>query len=128
MAILTKRIYALPSEADGYRILVDRLWPRGLSKVVAAIDEWLRDVAPSTELRKWYDHQVERWPEFGLRYRKELEAKPELLDGILEHERSAGTVTLLYAARDELHNEALVLAEALRKRATRSSPPIDPAS
>lgn len=118
MAILTKRIYALPSDADGYRILVDRLWPRGLSKVVAALDEWLRDVAPSTELRKWYDHQVGRWPEFRVRYRKELQATPELLDGILEHERSAGTVTLLYAARDELHNEALVLAEALRDRAS----------
>jgi uncharacterized protein YeaO (DUF488 family) len=118
MAILTKRIYALPSDADGYRILVDRLWPRGLSKVVAALDEWLRDVAPSTELRKWYDHQVERWPEFRVRYRRELQATPELLDGILEHERSAGTVTLLYAARDELHNEALVLAEALRDRAS----------
>jgi uncharacterized protein YeaO (DUF488 family) len=118
MAILTKRVYALPSDADGYRILVDRLWPRGLSKVVAALDEWLRDVAPSTELRKWYDHQVERWPEFRVRYRRELQATPELLDGILEHERSAGTVTLLYAARDELHNEALVLAEALRDRAS----------
>jgi uncharacterized protein YeaO (DUF488 family) len=118
MAILTKRVYALPSDADGYRILVDRLWPRGLSKVVAALDEWLREVAPSTELRKWYDHQVERWPEFRVRYRRELQATPELLDGILEHERSAGTVTLLYAARDELHNEALVLAEALRDRAS----------
>jgi uncharacterized protein YeaO (DUF488 family) len=118
MAILTKRVYALPSEADGYRILVDRLGPRGLSKVVAALDEWLREVAPSTELRKWYDHQVERWPEFRVRYRRELQATPELLDGILEHERSAGTVTLLYAARDELHNEALVLAEALRDRAS----------
>jgi uncharacterized protein YeaO (DUF488 family) len=118
MAILTKRIYALPSDADGYRILVDRLWPRGLSKVVAALDDWLRDDAPSTELRKWYDHQVERWPEFRVRYRRELQATPELLDGILEHERSAGTVTLLYAARDELHNEALVLAEALRDRAS----------
>ena len=118
MAILTKRVYALPSDADGYRILVDRLWPRGLSKVVAALDEWRRDVAPSTELRKWYDHQVERWPEFRVRYRRELQATPELLDGILEHERSAGTVTLLYAARDELHNEALVLAEALRDRAS----------
>jgi uncharacterized protein YeaO (DUF488 family) len=118
MAILTKRVYALPSDADGYRILVDRLWPRGLSKVVAALDEWLRDVAPSTELRKWYDHPVGRGPEFRVRYRKELQATPELLDGILEHERSAGTVTLLYAARDELHNEALVLAEALRDRAS----------
>jgi uncharacterized protein YeaO (DUF488 family) len=118
MAILTKRVYALPSDADGYRILVDRLWPRGLSNLLAALDEWLRDVAPSTELRKWYDHQVERWPEFRVRYRRELQATPELLDGILEHERSAGTVTLLYAARDELHNEALVLAEALRDRAS----------
>ncbi len=116
MAILTKRIYAQPSEADGYRVLVDRLWPRGLSKVVAAIDEWLRDVAPSTELRKWYDHEVARWPEFRTRYQRELDRQPELLDSILARERRAGTVTLLFAARDETHNEAQVLADVLRRR------------
>ncbi len=116
MAILTKRIYAQPSEDDGYRILVDRLWPRGLSKVVAALDEWLRDVAPSTELRKWYGHDVARWPEFRTRYQRELDRQPELLDAILARERRAGTVTLLFAARDETHNEAQVLADVLRRR------------
>jgi uncharacterized protein YeaO (DUF488 family) len=120
MTIATKRIYALPSKSDGYRVLVDRLWPRGLSRAVAAIDLWLRDVAPSTELRKWYGHDVERWPEFASRYRHELEGHGELVDTLLDIERHQGTLTLLFAARDEVHNEAEVLADVLRGRAGHS--------
>jgi uncharacterized protein YeaO (DUF488 family) len=116
MSIATKRIYALPSDSDGYRVLVDRLWPRGLSRAVAAIDLWLRDVAPSTELRKWYGHDVDRWPEFADRYRQELDGHGESLDTLMDIERRHGTVTLLFAARDELHNEAEVLADVLRGR------------
>jgi uncharacterized protein YeaO (DUF488 family) len=116
VSIATKRIYALPSDSDGYRVLVDRLWPRGLSRAVAAIDLWLRDVAPSTELRKWYGHDVERWPEFADRYRQELDGHGESLDTLLDIERRHGTVTLLFAARDEVHNEAEVLADVLRAR------------
>jgi uncharacterized protein YeaO (DUF488 family) len=116
VSIATKRIYALPSDSDGYRVLVDRLWPRGLSRAVAAIDLWLRDVAPSTELRKWYGHDVERWPGFADRYRQELDGHGESLDALLDIERRHGTVTLLFAARDEVHNEAEVLADVLRAR------------
>jgi uncharacterized protein YeaO (DUF488 family) len=116
VSIATKRIYALPSERDGYRVLVDRLWPRGLSRAIAAIDLWLRDVAPSTGLRKWYGHDVERWPVFADRYRQELEGHGDSLDTLLDIERRHGTVTLLFAARDEVHNEAEVVADVLRAR------------
>jgi uncharacterized protein YeaO (DUF488 family) len=115
MSVVTKRIYALPSEADGYRVLVDRLWPRGLSKAVARIDLWLRDIAPSTELRKWYGHDVDRWPEFVERYRRELEGRREVLDRLSELEDEHGTVTLLFASRDATHNEAEVIARVLRQ-------------
>jgi uncharacterized protein YeaO (DUF488 family) len=116
VTIATKRIYTPPAESDGYRVLVDRLWPRGMSKAAASIDLWLRDIAPSTELRKWYGHDVERWPEFRERYRQELEGRGDLLDTLLDLERQHGTVTLLFAARDEVHNEAEVLADVLRDR------------
>ena len=116
MTIRTKRIYALPSPDDGARVLVDRLWPRGLSRAVAAIDRWEREVAPSTVLRRWYGHDVERWPDFRERYERELEGHAELLDELLALEREHGILTLLYAARDEEHNEAVVLADVLRRR------------
>lgn len=116
MSIETKRIYAHPSTADGYRVLVDRLWPRGLSRAIADIDLWLRDIGPSTELRKWYGHDVERWPTFVERYRQELEGHGELLDLLLDLERQHETVTLLFGARDELHNEAQLIATVLRGR------------
>jgi uncharacterized protein YeaO (DUF488 family) len=114
--IATKRIYAPPSESDGYRVLVDRLWPRGVSGARASINLWLRDVAPSTGLRKWYGHDLERWPAFAERYRQELADHTELLDALGDIERGYGRVTLLFAARDELHNEAEVLADVLRRR------------
>jgi uncharacterized protein YeaO (DUF488 family) len=116
MSIRTKRVYEPRSSGDGYRVLVDRLWPRGLRRDAGDIDLWLRDVAPSTALRTWYHHDVERWPEFRERYLVELATHGELLDLILDLEAHHGDVTLLFAARDELHNEAMVLADLLRDR------------
>ncbi len=120
MSIKLKRIYEQFSEADGYRILVDRLWPRGVSEESAHVDLWLRRIAPTTELREWYGHVVEKWPEFQKRYVKELEAHEELLDLIDDIERHRKTVTILFGAKDEAHNEADVLVEVLKKRSKRS--------
>ncbi|WP_150273998.1 DUF488 domain-containing protein [Paenibacillus tepidiphilus] len=113
-----KRIYEEASAGDGCRILVDRLWPRGLSKGAAAIDEWMKDIAPSPELRKWFGHAPERFPEFRGRYRAELEedgARRELSGRILEL-AAQQPVTLLYAAKDPVHNHAAVLREWLLGR------------
>ena len=120
MSIVVKRVYDQPSADDGYRVLVDRLWPRGLSHAMAQLDLWLRDVAPSSELRKWYDHRVERWPEFQKRYAQELEAHGALLDLLLDIERHRQRLTLLFAARDRERNEAQVLANALAHRPAHS--------
>jgi len=109
--IAVKRIYEPPSPADGRRVLVDRLWPRGVSKARAQLDAWMKDVAPSPELRRWFDHRPERWPEFRRRYIDELKSNPAL--GALRDMAAAGPVTLLYAARDAAHNEAVVLADRL---------------
>jgi uncharacterized protein YeaO (DUF488 family) len=106
-----KRIYDAPDPGDGRRVLVDRLWPRGVSKERAALDRWLPDVAPSTELRKGYCHADERWDEFRVRYRAELQDNPQL--GELRALADAGDLTLLYGSRDETHNQAVVLAEVL---------------
>lgn len=105
-----KRVYETPDAKDGFRILVDRLWPRGLTKEKAALDLWLKDIAPSTDLRKWFNHDPEKWKEFQKRYRKELKENKEAVDTLKEHLKK-GTVTLLYAARDEAHNEAEVLKD-----------------
>ena len=107
-----KRVYEEPATEDGKRILVDRLWPRGVSKEAARIDEWLKEIAPSDELRKWFGHDPARWEEFRERYRRELEAKTELL-GHLRTVARKGAVTLLFAAKDEEHNNAVVLKEML---------------
>jgi uncharacterized protein YeaO (DUF488 family) len=107
-----KRIYDPPSPADGARVLVDRLWPRGVSKASTALTLWLKDVAPSTELRKWFNHNPERWEEFKHRYRAELAHDPEPL-ARLRAMRKEGPVTLLFAAHDQSHNHALVLADYL---------------
>lgn len=120
MSIVVKRVYDQPSPEDGYRVLVDRLWPRGLSHAMAQLDLWLRDVAPSTDLRTWYGHEVDRWPEFQRRYSEELEAHGALLDLIRDIERHRQRVTLLFAARDREHNEAQVLATALLRRPAHS--------
>jgi uncharacterized protein YeaO (DUF488 family) len=115
--IQLKRVYEKPSRKDGLRVLVDRLWPRGLTKERAAVDLWLKDVAPSTELRQWFGHDPARWKEFQSRYRMELKEKKDAL-ALLKQKGKDHTLTLLYGARDEEHNEALVLKKILdgRKR------------
>ena len=103
-----KRVYEPAEASDGKRVLVDRLWPRGMSKERARVDEWLREVSPSPELRKWFEHDPAKWAEFKRRYAAELEGKGEVL-GRLRAEAAKGTVTLLYGARDEEHNQAVAL-------------------
>jgi uncharacterized protein YeaO (DUF488 family) len=108
-----KRVYDPPSKEDGRRILVDRLWPRGMKKEEAGIDERLKEISPSNELRKWFGHDPAKWPDFKERYRKELEDKKEVLDRIRE-EAQRRPVTLLYAAHDEAHNNAAAIKAFLR--------------
>ncbi|HSV11000.1 MAG TPA: DUF488 domain-containing protein [Hanamia sp.] len=105
-----KRVYEKPDPKDGFRILVDRLWPRGLTKEKAAADLWLKDIAPSTELRKWFNHDPDKWKEFQKKYHQELKENKEAIAVLKEHLKQ-GPVTLLYGAKDEVHNEALVLKE-----------------
>jgi uncharacterized protein YeaO (DUF488 family) len=113
-----KRAYSPPSATDGTRVLVERLWPRGLAKDKAAIDQWMKNVAPSTDLRKWYGHRPDRWPEFAKRYREELRSQAEARAGVDTLARLArdGRVTLVFAARDEARNSAVVLKEVLNGR------------
>lgn len=112
MPIAVKRIYDSPGPDDGHRVLVDRLWPRGLSKQDARLDRWLRDIAPSTELRKWLHADRSRWEEFQARYLEELEAHGEVLRDLAERARRE-RVTLLYGSRDTERNHAVVLREVL---------------
>ena len=105
-----KRVYELPDKHDGRRILVDRLWPRGLTKEKASIDLWLKDIAPSTELRKWFGHNPGRWEEFKERYLAELKGNSEQIQ-LLKQELDKGIVTLVYGAKDEEHNQAVVIQE-----------------
>ena len=111
-----KRVYAKPSIHDGVRILVDRVWPRGLSKKEASIAEWQKEVAPTASLRKWFGHDPARWSEFRKRYRAELKhlGHHHALEGMAHHSRH-GTITLVYAAADEEHNQAVVLKEWLEE-------------
>ncbi len=120
--IKTKRIYDPASPQDGRRILIDRLWPRGIKKEEAKIDEWLRDIAPSTELRKWFSHDPEKWQEFRRRYKRELMNKSELVQSVKATAKK-GTITLLFAAKDTEHVNAAVLKEVLE-----SSPAKEPKS
>lgn len=113
--IQLKRAYDSATAGDGRRILVDRLWPRGLKKEAAHVDEWLRDVAPSSELRTWFAHDPSKWDEFRQRYRQELSGHPDLLAN-LQRMAERDNVTLLFAARDEEHNNAVVLKEVLEKK------------
>jgi len=115
MNIRIKRVYEEPDRKDGTRILVDRLWPRGLTKEKAKVDLWLKDVAPSTELRKWFAHDPARWAEFQTRYREELRSNKQQVS-LLREEASKGPVTLVYGARDQEHNEAVVLQELLKSK------------
>lgn len=125
--IQIKRVYEPPSRQDGRRILVERLWPRGLTKEALVADSWAKDVAPSTELRKWFGHRAERWEEFRRRYRAELDANPDAWQAIREAGEH-GAVTLLYSARDTSRNGAVVLRDYLaehtkvRRRAQRRRP------
>ncbi len=114
--IILKRVYLPVSECDGFRILVERLWPRGVSKENVRIDLWMKDVAPSPELRAWYAHDVEKWEEFRRRYRKELLKNPAVapFNALLKDKK---TVTFVFAARDEEHNSARVLKEFMERRA-----------
>jgi uncharacterized protein YeaO (DUF488 family) len=118
MKVKIKRVYAQPDKEDGTRILVDRLWPRGLTKEKAAVDLWLKEIAPSTELRKWFGHDPEKWTEFKKRYRAELAKNDEQIATLKEHLKK-GPVTLVYGAKDEEHNEALVLQEYVNHKPAR---------
>ena len=110
-----KRAYEKPSKTDGERFLVERLWPRGVKKTSLPIVGWLKDAAPSTELRKWFSHDVTRWPEFRKRYFAELRSRPEAWKPLLDAARK-GTVTLIYSSHDEEHNNAVALEEFLERR------------
>ncbi|MEI9986002.1 MAG: DUF488 domain-containing protein [Aliidongia sp.] len=112
LEIRLKRAYEPAAAEDGARVLVDRLWPRGLRKEDLALDAWLKYVAPSTELRRWFGHDPARWDEFRQRYRAELQERPGVLDALRERARQ-GPLTLIYAAHDEAHNEAVVLRDLL---------------
>lgn len=112
MKLAIKRVYEPPAAGDGHRILVDRLWPRGLSKEKAHVDLWLREVAPSTTLRRWFGHDPEKWDEFQRRYREELAANEEAVASLKEA-IGKGPATLLYGAHDEQHNQAVVLRDLL---------------
>lgn len=114
MKILIKRAYEAPAARDGTRVLVDRLWPRGLTKDAARIDEWLKEVAPSTTLRRWFGHEPAKFDEFRRRYRKELQGRAawEQLKALAR----SGTLTLVYSARDEQHNNAVVLRQLLEEQ------------
>jgi uncharacterized protein YeaO (DUF488 family) len=113
-AIKCKRVYEKAEKNDGWRVLVDRLWPRGVKKEDASWDEWGKELAPSNELRKWFGHEPEKWQEFRLRYKAELKNNEAAADFIKAHKKK-GTITLLYSAKDEAHNQALVLQEWLEK-------------
>jgi uncharacterized protein YeaO (DUF488 family) len=115
--IKIKRIYDIPSKSDGFRILVDRLWPRGLSKEKAKVDLWLKEIAPSNELRKWYAHDPKKWTEFRKKYYKDLDMKKELVNQIIQKTKE-GDVTLLYSSKEEKINNAVALKEYMMKHGT----------
>lgn len=124
--IKIKRTYEPPARGDGRRILVERLWPRGMKKEALKADAWLKEVAPTTELRQWFSHEIERWEEFRRRYRQELDSKRSAWSPILGA-ATHGTVTLLYSAHDTLHNGAIVLRDYLREQQAEQPRPRKPA-
>ncbi|MBD5805544.1 DUF488 family protein [Lactobacillus sp. 0.1XD8-4] len=116
MELKLERIYTKPADLDGYRILVDRIWPRGISKADAHLNKWLKEVGPSNDLRKWYGHDVARYPEFKERYLAELAASPAYynsLKAIVQDQLQSQNVIILYGAKDEKHNQAVILVEKL---------------
>jgi uncharacterized protein YeaO (DUF488 family) len=114
VSIRLKRVYDKPANADGRRVLVDRIWPRGLSKQEARVDEWLKELAPSTELRKWFGHEPGRWKEFKKRYAAELENQREQVEQLAQAAKKR-TVTLLFGAKDIKHNNAVALKECIER-------------
>jgi uncharacterized protein YeaO (DUF488 family) len=110
-----KRVYEKPVKDDGWRVLVDRLWPRGLTKEAAKADLWMKEIAPSDALRKWFHHEERKWADFEKKYRAELKDKKELLAELKQMEKEHGTITLLYGAKDEKQNQAVVLRQVLQK-------------
>ena len=115
MNIQVKRVYDPPSADDGLRVLVDRLWPRGLSKASLKLDEWMKEIAPSNELRQWFGHDESKWEEFQKRYFKELDNHSDLIEQLLQKSHT-GKLTLLFAAKDEEHNNAVALKKYLEKK------------
>jgi uncharacterized protein YeaO (DUF488 family) len=113
--VRTKRVYEPSQRGDGYRVLIDRVWPRGVSRERARLDEWARELAPSDGLRKWFGHDPDRFAEFSRRYREELRHRADRIEALRDR-AARGPVTILYGARDEQHNNATVLAELLRGR------------
>jgi uncharacterized protein YeaO (DUF488 family) len=114
--IKVKRVYEKPERDDGWRVLVDRLWPRGMKKEAAHLDAWLKEVAPSDALRKWFGHEPEKWGEFQKKYRVELSKQKELIAELKQMEKQKGTLTLLFGARDQEHNQAVALAAVLKTK------------
>ncbi len=110
-----KRVYEEPAKEDGRRVLVDRLWPRGMKKEIAKIDLWMKEVAPSDAVRKSFCHDVKKWPDFRRKYQLELKKKEELIAELRKMEKEYGTLTLLFGAKDEEHNQAVVLEKALKE-------------
>ncbi|MCF3111652.1 DUF488 domain-containing protein [Niabella sp. CC-SYL272] len=113
--ITIKRIYEAPAKNDGLRVLVDRLWPRGIKKEAAAVDEWLKALAPSANLRKWFNHDPKKWAAFQEQYKEELKQNPAV-EAFLKQHKGIKKITLLFGARDEQHNQAVVLREVLEQR------------
>ena len=120
-----KRAYDTAARSDGHRILVDRIWPRGVAREALRIADWIKDAAPSGDLRRWFGHDPARWPEFKRRYFQELDRHPEALAPLVEKSR-AGTVTLVFAAKDAEHNNAVALKEYLERRTPRAKPQARP--
>ena len=110
-----KRVYEKSETKDGYRVLVDRLWPRGIKKEAAKIDLWMKEIAPSDQLRKWFHHEAMKWPDFQKKYQAELKSKKQWLSQLKKLEKDHGTLTLLFGARDPEHNQAAILAQLLKK-------------
>jgi uncharacterized protein YeaO (DUF488 family) len=113
--VRVKRVYERAEKGDGWRVLVDRLWPRGMTKEAAKAHIWMKDVGPSDALRKWFGHEPEKWAAFQKRYRSELADKKAMIAELKIMEKEHGTLTLLYGAKDEKHNQAVVLAEFLKR-------------
>ena len=110
-----KRIYEPPETSDGFRVLVDRVWPRGMKKETAAIDVWMKEVAPSTDLRKWFNHEPGKWAAFSKAYKGELKKSP-VMNELMEYIKKHKTITILYSAKDEQHNQAVVLLQFINER------------